>query len=72
MATVITPANLSAMISQAVKANAPFTTAQIGPVASAIATAVGTATSTIVLEAYHSDLVAPFAHVAALQVFQQF
>ena len=72
VATVITPANLSAMISQAVKANAPFTTAQIGPVASAIATAVGTATSTIVLEAYHSDLVAPFAHVAALQFFQQF
>ena len=72
VATVITPANLSGMISQATGTGAPFTTAQIGPVATGIATAIGTATDTIIIEAYHSDLVAPFAHAAALQFFSKF
>jgi len=72
VATEITTANVTGIISQIVGANPPFTTAQLGANATAIATALGTATSTIILEAYHSNLVEPFAAVAALQFFQNF
>ena len=71
VATEITTANLTAMITQATGTATP-TTAQLGPVASALATGIGTATDTIIIEAYHSDLVAPFAHAAALQFFLKF
>jgi dienelactone hydrolase len=71
IATVITPANLSAIFQQ-VTGTATPTAQQLGANAQAIATAIGTSTETILIEAYHSHLVAPFAHVAALQFFSQF
>ena len=62
VATVITPAYLTTVLTGL---GATPTQTQVGNAA----TAVGTMASEIILEAYHADLVAPFAHAAALQFF---
>jgi len=49
--------------------NPPFTTATLGPQAGAIAQAVGGQVGLVLTAAYHSNLVDPFCHVAALQFF---
>jgi hypothetical protein len=69
ISTLVTPAAVSGIISQATGTAPPFTLAAVAPSAGAIATGIGTATLTAVIEAYHSHLVAPFCHVGALEFF---
>jgi hypothetical protein len=69
ISTLVTPAAVSGIISQATGKAPPFTVAAVAPSTAAIATGIGTATLTAVIEAYHSNLVAPFCHVGALEFF---
>jgi len=69
VATLVTPAAVTGIISQATGAAPPFTLAAVAPSTAAIAAGIGKATVTAVIEAYHPNLVAAFCHVSALEFF---
>jgi hypothetical protein len=69
VSTLVTSTAISGIITAATGKSPPFAITDVAPAASAIATGIGTATLTAVIEAYHGNLVAPFCHVGALEFF---